>query len=70
MKLGLDETQKGKEQFAKADSVIICIGMDPKHHEAIKLFGHGARVVIVGDNRVPRSLMEINRDAYYGAMQV
>lgn len=64
----LDASQS--KRSVKADSVIVATGMSPLFEDAISLFGKGPRVIVIGDNRAPGSIMDCTRDAYFAISQI
>lgn len=60
----------GETHTIPADTVLIGIGMEPLFDETISLHGHGPRLVVVGDDRIPGSIMDAMRDAYFAAAQL
>ena len=60
----------GVEHFLEADTVIIAKGMKPRIDEAMNLHGHGAQIIVIGDNHKPASIMELAREAWFAASQL
>ncbi len=54
----------GKEQSVKADSVVIAVGMKAKDDLALKFYGAGDRLFMIGDCRVSGNVQKAMRSAF------
>jgi pyruvate/2-oxoglutarate dehydrogenase complex dihydrolipoamide dehydrogenase (E3) component len=56
----------GKEQSIKADSVVIAVGMKPKH-DALNFYGAGDRLFMIGDCNAAGDVQRAMRSAFSAA---
>jgi pyruvate/2-oxoglutarate dehydrogenase complex dihydrolipoamide dehydrogenase (E3) component len=57
----------GKEQAIKADSVVIAVGMKPKNDLAVKFYGAGDRLYMIGDCNKAGDVQKAMRSAFSAA---
>jgi len=61
---------RGKSQSIKADSVVICGGMNPRQDEALKFYGSADEFHIIGDCEAGGSVLTSMRSAFATASQI
>ena len=60
----------GSEKTIKADSVVLCGGMQPQTDEALTFAAAADEFFAVGDCNGCGNLQKVNRQAYSRAMQI
>ena len=61
---------EGVEHTVPCDSVVVAVGVTPRKKEAMALYTGDARLITIGDNRKAGNIMDLVRDAYFGASQI
>lgn len=61
---------EGKEKTIKANSIVICGGMNPRQTEALSFAGTGDRFLMIGDCDSVGNIQRCMRSAFAAASQI
>ena len=61
---------EGKEQFVKADSIVLAAGMKPRAADAVQFYGIGTYTSVIGDCAKPGSVQKSMRGGYEAGIRL
>lgn len=64
------QNQQGKEEFMKADYVLLSVGMKEKKEEAFKFYNITPNTTMIGDCRRVGHVLDCTNDAYFVAVNI